>query len=116
MFLVNYGRFLEEIRNEKITEIGKDKLECEDMGNSLAYYLTSFDRPKTFVYVVEKTGLTAVQIAQLKPLSKLSVRIRDDSKFIVIAKALRRIEEELKRSKGKVIERIETVTVPDISQ
>ena len=57
LFQVSYERFLEEIRNEKIEEGNRNQLEEEDLGNMLAYYLNSLDRPQTYVFVVEKEVL-----------------------------------------------------------
>lgn len=94
-FQVQYDRFLEEIRNEKISEEGKDKLECDDLGDALAYYLTSIDRPKGYVYVVLKSEMTDVQKIQLAPISRLAKRLTDDSKLIQIAETLKRIEQQL---------------------
>ena len=110
-FQVSYERFLEEIRIEDITETGKDKLECEDLGDALAYYLTSIDRPKGFVYVVLKKELTEVQIMQLKPISRLSKRIDDSSKLRQMVQTLERIEQSLKIPNEKIIERVEVVEV-----
>ena len=104
LFQISYERFIEEIGNEKITSEGKDKLECEDLGNALAYYLTSFDRPKTYVYVVLKSELTEVQKMTLGPLSKLSMRITETSRLIAIAQILERIEQALKTNPSKIIE------------
>ena len=95
LFQVTYKRFIKEIGNEKINPDSKDKIEFEDLGDTFAYYLSSFDRPKTYVYVVRKDEITDVQIQQLGPLSEPSVRIRD-TMSLKIVESLRRIEEQLK--------------------
>ena len=109
LFQVNYERFLEEIRIEKLTNKDRDSLEREDLGNALAYYLTSLDRPKAYVYVVLKDELTDVQRLQLSPLSKpIDRRITDNFKLKAIADTLNRIEGQLIRNPVKIIERVET--------
>ncbi len=114
LFQVSYERFLKEIGFEKITKEGKDKLEMEDLGDVFAFYLSSFDRPKEFVYVVNKKEFTGVQQLQLLPLSRPSVRIRDSNPLKII-EVLNRIEQRLQeplreRVIERVIERVETVT------
>ncbi len=114
LFQVSYDRFKEEIINEKITAEGKDKLECQDLGTGFAYYLSSLDRPKTFVYVVRKSEMTDVQKVYLIPLSKLSTRLTEDSKLMAIAQTLERIELALKTKplQEKVVETIEVPSEP----
>ncbi len=114
LFQVSYDRFKQEIIHEKITPESKDKLECEDLGSGFAYYLTSFDRPKTFVYVVLKTEITDVQRVYLTPLSELSTRITDSSKLMAIAQTLERIELALqtKPLQEKVVETVEVPSEP----
>ena len=98
LFQVSYERLMEEIRNEKIDPNSKDKLEREDLGEAFAYYLTSFDRPKVYVYVVLKSELTDIQANQLFPLSKdVDRRITDNFKLKAIADTLNRIEGQLAR-------------------
>ena len=114
LFQISYERLMEEIRNEKIDPNSKDKLELEDLGNAFAYYLTSFDRPKAYVYVVLKSELTDVQKLQLSPLSKpIDRRITDNFKLKAIADTLNRIEGQLIRNPVKIIERVETQVVTE---
>ncbi len=112
LFQVSYDRFKEEIINEKITPESKDKLECQVLENGFVYYLTSVDRPKTFVYTVLNSEITEVQKIYLTPLSKFSTRLTDSSNLMVIAKTLERIELALqaKPLQEKVVEVIETTS------
>ncbi len=103
LFQVSYKRFLEEIRFEKIGSENKDTLEVEDLGTMFAFYLESIDRPKEFVFVVSKQEISAVQKAQLFPISKPSVRIRETLELKKINETLEKIEQSLK---NPVIERI----------
>jgi len=93
LFLVTHERFLQEIRNEKLDVNSKDKLEVEDLGSSFAYYLTSFDRPKAFVYIVEKDELTDVQQLYLNSLSSQSIRITDSTQLTKITELLTKIDQ-----------------------
>ncbi len=103
LFQVSYKRFLEEIRFEKIGSENKDTLEVEDLGTMFAFYLESIDRPKEFVFVVSKQEISDVQKAQLFPISKPSVRIRETLELKKINETLEKIEQSLK---NPVIERI----------
>ncbi len=107
LFQVSYERFLEEIRAEKITEQDKNKLEIEEMEDVLAYYLSSLDRNKSFVFVVGKDEITDVQKFQLNPISKPSKRITDSDELKNISKKLTQIEEQLNKLpiREKIIER-----------
>ncbi len=97
LFQVSYDRFLEEIRFEKIEETAKDKLEREEQGDNIIYYLTSFDRPKVFVLVVGKDELTDVQRLNLNRLSGPSKRIIDSTELIKINQTLEKIEQNLNK-------------------
>ncbi len=97
LFQVSYDRFLEEIRFEKIEESAKDKLEREEQGDNIIYYLTSFDRPKVFVLVVGKDELTDVQKLNLNRLSGPSKRIIDSTELIKINQTLEKIEQNLNK-------------------
>ena len=97
LFQVSYKRFIEEIRFEKITDQDKNQLEVEDLGRSLAYYLSSLDRNKEFVWVVRKRELTPVQKAFLNPISRPSKRIRDSMQLKNIKEALERIEQQFRK-------------------
>ena len=95
LFQVDYDRFIEELNIEGITNESKDKLEVEDLGTMFAFYLNSIDRNKEFVFVVGKSEFTPVQQAQLAPISKKSVRIREDFELKKINEKLERIEKNL---------------------
>ncbi len=112
LFQVSYKRFLEEIRFEKIGSENKDTLEVEDLGSMFAFYLESIDRPKEFVFVVSKQEISAVQKAQLFPISKPSLRIKD-SDLKKISDTLFRIENNLKTPTREKI--IETQIIKDAS-
>ncbi len=107
IFLVSYERFLEEIRIENIDDKSKNKLELEDLGDMFAYYLIPFERKQSFVFVVSKKELTAVQKINLDPISKPSKRIIEDTQLKNISETLTRIEENLLKLPGKetIIER-----------
>ena len=111
IFQVSYDRFREEIINEKMKPEDKNKLECDDMGDRIAYYLTSLDRKIAFVYVVSKEEITPVQMVYLGPLSRLSKRITDSNfnQLLSIGKTLERIELSFQQKplQEKVIETIE---------
>ena len=111
LFQVSYDRFKEEIGNEKMKPEDKNKLECDDMGDTVAYYLTSLDRKIAFVYVVSKKELSKVQSFYLAPLSKLSKRITDSNfnQLLNMGRTLERIELALKAKplQEKVVETIE---------
>ena len=103
LFQVSYERFLEEIRIEKLTNTDRDSLEREDLGNAFAYYLTSMDRPKSYVFVVLKSELTEVQKINLNALSRdVDRRITETTRLIAIAQSLDRIEQQLKRNTNKI--------------
>lgn len=108
LFQVSYGRFIKEIGVEKLKAGDRDSLEVEDLGDGLAYYLTSLDRPKSYVFVVLKKELTNAQRITLEPLSRpVDRRITDDMKLRNISETLKRIEENLNKipTQGKIIER-----------
>lgn len=108
LFQVSYERFMEEIKVEKLTNTQRDSLEREDLGVAYAYYLTSMDRPKTYVFVVLKSELTEVQKINLNPLSRVvDRRITETSRLISIAQSLERIEQQLNNPKEKIIEKTE---------
>ncbi len=110
LFQVSYERFQEEIRFEKITDQDKNQLELEDLGTSFAFYLSSLDRNKEFVYVVKKDEFTDVQKVQLFPISRESVRIRDTTQLKII-EALNRIKMTLQKNpRERIIER-ETIEI-----
>ena len=96
LHLVSYERFLEEIRHEKMEPGDINQLECEDLGNLVAYYLYSLTRPVAFVFVIKKSEMTPVQKIELSPMSKQSRRIRDSIQLTAISDALERIEQNLK--------------------
>ncbi len=102
LFTVSYERFLEEIRIEKIAESDRNKLEREDLGSQLAYYLTSLDRKIAFVYVVSKKDITDVQKIQLDPISKNSIRVRDNLELRNISAKLEKIEQALQNPINKI--------------
>ena len=91
-FQVSYERFLREINIENIREDSKDKLEREDLSTGFAYYLTSPDRAKGFVYIVTNEELTDVQRIQLNPISLESKRITDSIQLIKMTQLLERID------------------------
>jgi len=113
LFQVSYDRFKEEIMHEKMQPGDRNQLECDDMGNTVAYYLTSLDRKLAFVYVVSKAEITPVQTLYLAPLSKLSKRITESNfnQLLSIGRTLERIELSLQQKplQEKVIE---TVVIP----
>jgi len=96
LFQVSYGRFLEEVRHEKMEPGDINQLECEDLGTLVAYYLYSLTRPVAFVFVIKKSQMTDVQKMELAPKSKQSRRIRDSVQLTTISDALNRIEQNLK--------------------
>ena len=109
-FQVSYDRFKEEINNEKLKAEDRSCLEREDLGEGFAYYLTSLDRKIGYVFVVKKDEITPAQRMNLDPLSRPSVRVRENSQLALIAERLRRIEEKLHNLPNeRVIERIETI-------
>ena len=95
LFQISYERFLEEIRIESIDDKSKNKLEREDLGDRLAYYLVPFERKQIFVFVVSKKEITAVQRFNLNPLSRPSKRIVDETQLKAISETLKNIEESL---------------------
>lgn len=98
LFQVDYDRFLEEIKNEKIQPGDKNQLELEDLETMWAYYLNSLDRPQTYVFVVGKDEITDVQKINLNSMSKLSKRIKDESQLVNISETLKRIEENMNKT------------------
>lgn len=106
IFQLSYERFLEEIRFEKIDQDSKNKIELEDLGDMLAYYLIPLERRQSFVFVVSKKEMTSVQKVNLNPISKPSRRILESTELKNISETLNRIEENLnKLPKGTIIER-----------
>jgi len=97
LFQISYNRFLDEIRHEKIEPGDINQLEVEEIGNLLAYYLTSITRKIAFVFVVEKSKITDVQKLQLDNISKPSRRIRDSVELSNISDTLARIEQNLNK-------------------
>ncbi|MAF50784.1 MAG: hypothetical protein CMH64_01705 [Nanoarchaeota archaeon] len=102
MFQVSYERFLEEVRIENIHEGSKDKLELEDLGNMFVYYLVCFDRRKVFVFVIEKSQISAVQKIQLNPISKPARRIIDNQELRQIVQTLERIENKIENESEEI--------------
>ena len=113
LFQVSYERFIEEIRVEKLTNKDRDSLEREDLGTAFAYYLSSLDRPKSYVFVVLKSQLTDVHKVNLDPLSRdVDRRITETSRLIAITQSLDRIEQQLKRNPTKSTETVEIQSEP----
>ncbi len=112
LFQLSYERFLEEIRNEKVQPGDKNQLECEDLGNLVAYYLFSLDRPIAFVFVIKKDDMTDVQKFELSPISKQSMLIRESVQLTTISDALEKIEQNLKITPQtkKTQEQIQSIT------
>lgn len=79
LFQLSYKRFLEEIRFERIGQDSKNNIELEDLGDKFAYYLIPLERQQSFVFVVLKSELTAVQKIMLNPISKPSKRVIDST-------------------------------------
>jgi len=107
LFQVSYERLMQEVKLENIEAGQKDSLELEDLGDAWAYYLSSIDRPKTYVFVVLKSELTQIQILNLAPISRLvDRRITESLQLSSIAKSLKRLEDNLQPRQEKIVERI----------
>ena len=98
LFQVSYERLIKEVGVEKIKAGDRDSLELEDLGNAWAYYLSSLDRPKDYVFVVLKKDLTKAQELTLGPLSRpVDRRITEGSQLRNISETLQRIEVNLNK-------------------
>ncbi len=109
LFQVSFERFMEEVRRENISSETRNKVEKEDFGNLIAYYLVPFELRKQYVFVATKDELPRVHMIRLEEISEPSKRITDSSSLKNISNTLIRLEEEFKKGTVREIIR-ETVT------
>ena len=98
MFQVSFDRFMEEVIEEGITENSRNKIECEDLGESLAYYLVPLGINKVYVTVLKKDEITPMHEQRLKGIIVVSKRITQEGALRSISEQLASIEEALKRT------------------
>ena len=93
LFEITYERFLDEVRNAKLTPGGQNKIEMEDLNNLYAFYLTEVGIDKTYVTIVEKEKITDFQKMNLIPLCKPARRVKESADLKNMSEILKNLAE-----------------------
>ena len=75
LFEISFERFVEEVNRERITPDSRNRLEMEDSGDTVTFYLTPIGIDKTYRTKIPKTEFSQFKRFFFDPLSKPSKRV-----------------------------------------